>query len=1809
MFNVINHQSQEKSSLGDTLKLVNNDTTNSTKDFTAQTDGMTYTVSDNLGATNGTLNVNGKAGGNAETIDLKDFTGFEVGAGATALNFNNVTVGSSTATNPTLITVSNGSATIGLSNAILNGAITGTVNYDMTTNGNTTVVGAITNANIENSGILTAGAVTGNITNDGTSVTTGGLVTGDVTNNTGTYTNNGGISGNVENSGIFESNALISGGTITNNTGASLTSNASNLGSAVTNNGDLYLTGTGTNGNAITGSGTTYISAGADVTNNSTIAQAVINNATLTNASTISGNVTNNSSIDNTSGVISGNVVNASGAGITSSADNITGTITNDGSLTLTGGTTQNTISGNGTTDITGDLTVNKALQQSVLKLSGGKTSLTSPSTVAVTTLDASGGALNLQNNNIGAINLTNLKLNSDMNLSIDADLNTKTADTISATSVDANGHKVIIDSIKVLADPADAVPVDVVVADSNLKEHVRLTTSTMNVDGATPGISYLVTYTASGGTLNFGYSNLVSAVQSTADSKNYTMAGDENITATIGTLNGDELTVNGQGNTINSSSTANDGISVGDNKTLNINNATISNFGTALENSSAGEINLTNVVFSGNNTDVDNDGTLNLNNVQVTGGISGTGTTNIAAGTSSIFDADVTQTAVAVGSGASLDNNAAITADVINSGNLDNSDGSISGNVTNNSVLNNAGGIINGVVTNNVNGTVDNTSGSIVGNVINNSTGSIDNTSGNITGDVLNTNSGNIENAGGTIAGNVDNTGSGNINNSGSITGNVNNTGSGILDNTNGTIGGNVANNGTLISSADDIAGTIANNGTFTVNGGTVQNGITGTGTTNITAGTSSIFDADVTQSTVSVGSGASLDNNAAITADITNNGNFDNSNGSISGNVTNNSVLNNAGGIINGVVTNNVNGTVDNTSGSIVGNVINNSTGSIDNTSGSISGDVLNTGSGNIVNAGGTIAGNVDNTGSGNINNAGTIAGNVNNTGSGILDNTNGTIGGNVVNNGSLISVANDIAGTIANNGTFTLNGGTVQNDISGTGTTNITADLNNPQTIGQDNISVNSGVTVTNNGTINAATVLTLNGDLNNSVGSSITAGTLNNNGTMQNLGSVTVGGGVNSGNIKGIGSLTNTGNLTNNASIVQNTVANSGNLVNNGTIVAASVTNSAGSTITSDTQNLISSSPIANNGTLNLTGGATYSDISGAATGKVNINSDSSSFILNNKIQGNELTFNGDILKFGTKGDLANVSQFNFNANAVDLVNNNISNTNFGNLNLLSDMNLSLDGNFAQQTLDTISVTGFNSNGNFINISDINILEPTTAQTFSISPIGEDVSGSVRSALASAIRYTGGDLVYSPIFKYSAAYDPASGMINFTNLNGGNNFNPAVLVAPVVAQSAGQVIMWQNFNTAFEHADTFMPYPKALRTAQQNANMYAISTDYNDNIDVISEMGYEHTNLAGWVKPYTSFESLRLTNGPKLDMISYGSIIGGDSDFRKLKNGWSNVGTVYIGYNGSQIDYDDVDVTTNGGTLGITESFYKNNFFTAITAAVGAGVAQAHTMYGKEDLTTIMAGIGSKSGYNFEFLDGRFIIQPTLQLNYSMVKTFDYTNAAGVRVNSDPAHTLQINPNIRFIGNFKGGWQPYASVGMIWNVMNISHNIANGAELPRMYTKPYVEYGVGLQKQIGEKFSGYGQVMVRNGGRTGVALTAGFRWYIGRKKDDNKTLEKNVGNKTVVKKSKTTSKKKSSKKPAGASSVKNEYNLDLIQLNSAKSQVKTEPEKKKPANNAVNSSNADKTKNVIKSAKSASAKKVNNSRARYEKFFND
>lgn len=71
-------------------------------------------------------------------------------------------------------------------------------------------------------------------------------------------------------------------------------------------------------------------------------------------------------------------------------------------------------------------------------------------------------------------------------------------------------------------------------------------------------------------------------------------------------------------------------------------------------------------------------------------------------------------------------------------------------------------------------------------------------------------------------------------------------------------------------------------------------------------------------------------------------------------------------------------------------------------------------------------------------------------------------------------------------------------------------------------------------------------------------------------------------------------------------------------------------------------------------------------------------------------------------------------------------------------------------------------------------------------------------------------------------------------------------------------------------------------------------------------------------------------------------------------------------------------------------------------------------------------------------------------------------------------------------------------------MVWNIMNKTKFKANDVQLPELSVDSYVQYGLGVQKRIGENFTGFGEAMFRVGGRNGVAFNVGFRWALGKDK---------------------------------------------------------------------------------------------------------
>ena len=494
--------------------------------------------------------------------------------------------------------------------------------------------------------------------------------------------------------------------------------------------------------------------------------------------------------------------------------------------------------------------------------------------------------------------------------------------------------------------------------------------------------------------------------------------------------------------------------------------------------------------------------------------------------------------------------------------------------------------------------------------------------------------------------------------------------------------------------------------------------------------------------------------------------------------------------------------------------------------------------------------------------------------------------------------------------------------------------------------------------------------------------------------------------------------------------------------------------------------------------------------------------------------NNVIKNANISQNGATTYLNEASQLNYN-NSLTINNGtmNIAHMGLSPLNLRSFANQgiininTLDINPATETVGRFVANSYGSHTGTINVNNLNILADPIKEKTNI--LFAD------SAFAKSVKYHGTNEYISKIYKYSVGYSPESGEFQFVRGGGSSGagaFNPAVLSAPVNVQAGANATVSETFKYVFEHADTFTQMPMLERISHIKANQYALSTDYNNNLGNIAT---EFNNKAGWVRPYVTFEKMNLKNAPAVNATTYGTLVGFDSDFQKLKHGWTGLTTGYIGYNGSQLRYNGGDTTMNGGLLGLTQTFYKGNLWTALTLSAGATVGQTTTMYGKEDFTTLLAGVGSKTGYNFEFKEGKYIIQPIWFMSYTFANTFDYTNAAGVRINADPMHSIMLNPSVRFITNTKNGWQPYASIGMVWNAMNESSVKANNVKLPETSIKPYIEYGVGLQKRFKDRYTAFGQAMIRNGGRNGIAMTFGFRWNLG---NEGKPIEKVKNNNT-------------------------------------------------------------------------------------------
>ena len=516
---------------------------------------------------------------------------------------------------------------------------------------------------------------------------------------------------------------------------------------------------------------------------------------------------------------------------------------------------------------------------------------------------------------------------------------------------------------------------------------------------------------------------------------------------------------------------------------------------------------------------------------------------------------------------------------------------------------------------------------------------------------------------------------------------------------------------------------------------------------------------------------------------------------------------------------------------------------------------------------------------------------------------------------------------------------------------------------------------------------------------------------------------------------------------------------------------------------------------NDGVINING-----------TDKDNVTS-SGTVVINNAVSNNTVNMNDGTLVLNsktesgaiTKADLSN-SNLNFNGGnvAIKAAGDTV---NLGNLKLNNNMNVSVDTDF-KKGISAISADNVDINDNKIIIANVNMVNKPTEKKYTFELIDNNASQDVKDKLTSAIEYKGTKEIKTDIYKYTVSYDDTKSLLKVALPGGGksyHDYNPSIFAAPVAAQLGGYLTMLNSYDEAFQNMDMYMLMPREVRQAMKFKNKLATA---NSNI-VYDPTITRGENKAGWFRPYATFENVHLKNGPRVSNVAYGTFVGTDSELKDLGHGWEGMWNAYVGYNGSHQAYNGISIYQNGGTLGASYVAYKGNFFTGLTVNVGANAAEASTNLGTDNFSMLMAGVASKSGYNIEFFKGKFIVQPSYMMSYSFVNTFDYTNAAGVRMDSDALHAIQIEPGIKFIANLKHGWQPYMGVSMVWNIMDKTRFMANDISLPDLSIRPFVKYGVGIRKLWGESFTGLVQAYLTNGGRNGIGLQIGGRWLLGKK----------------------------------------------------------------------------------------------------------
>ena len=516
--------------------------------------------------------------------------------------------------------------------------------------------------------------------------------------------------------------------------------------------------------------------------------------------------------------------------------------------------------------------------------------------------------------------------------------------------------------------------------------------------------------------------------------------------------------------------------------------------------------------------------------------------------------------------------------------------------------------------------------------------------------------------------------------------------------------------------------------------------------------------------------------------------------------------------------------------------------------------------------------------------------------------------------------------------------------------------------------------------------------------------------------------------------------------------------------------------------SNTVNGISNAIHDNSGTINLLS-TKKADIifndritSENNTSVLNINSSASAngkIILNEDMTGytGQVNLYKGTIELGEKGNLFGGNMFIDNA-TINMVNENIQEHNFNKLTVNNNLNLILDVDLENKTMDTIFATEDSEIEGAIKVKSINLLSDsleTTKILFTSSTVLKDnVTIDIKT-------------VNSKLYKYDVLYK--DGFFEFINVD-----NPAIIEQAVAASVGGYMTQNMVAGQAFAGVDNQILNKKS--SSAQTSNLYASAGN-----QVFEENNKIEKGL--WLRPVALQETVKI-NEVEVDNNLVGTLAGID-----LPVGQEKQVSVYIGYVGSNQKYGDesekdIKISQTGYVIGATGLLVKENFYLGVTANAIFNKAESEKDNGTDSFDMNMYTIAAKAGYNFD-IGKNWILEPNITMLYGMVNAEGYKTINNENIDSQNSNNIVIEPNIKAKWELDNGWQPYLLIGYAANMNDNVKVVAEGEEFELDKIDGYLEYGAGVNKEfINSPWTIYAQLTGRNGGRNGFAGNFGIKY---------------------------------------------------------------------------------------------------------------